>query len=84
MSNDLFQSPDYYQLDDLFSEEHLMVREATREWVKRAVSPIIEDCAQRAEFPKELIKGLAEVGHLARTFQLNMEVPVSTRSPMDL
>jgi glutaryl-CoA dehydrogenase len=62
MSNDLFQSPDYYQLDDLFSEEHLMVREATREWVKRAVSPIIEDCAQRAEFPKELIKGLAEVG----------------------
>jgi glutaryl-CoA dehydrogenase len=62
MSNDLFQSPDYYQLDDLFSEEHLMVREATREWVKRDVSPIIEDYAQRAEFPKELIKGLAEVG----------------------
>lgn len=62
MSSDLFQSPDYYQLDDLFSEEHLMVREATREWVKRDVSPIIEDYAQRAEFPKELIKGLAEVG----------------------
>ena len=62
MSSDLFQSPDYYQLDDLFSEEHLMVREATREWVKRDVSPIIEDHAQRAEFPTELIKGLAEVG----------------------
>jgi glutaryl-CoA dehydrogenase len=62
MSNDLFQSPDYYELDNLFSEEHLMVREATREWVKRDVSPIIEDYAQRAEFPKELIKGLAEVG----------------------
>lgn len=46
----------------IFSEEHLMVREATREWVKRDVSPIIEDYAQRAEFPKELIKGLAEVG----------------------
>ena len=62
MSSDLFQSPDYYQLDDLFSEEHLMVREATREWVKRDVSPIIEDHAQRAEFPTQLIKGLAEVG----------------------
>jgi hypothetical protein len=39
-----------------------MVREATREWVKRDVTPIIEDYAQRAEFPRHLVKGLAEVG----------------------
>jgi len=62
MATDLFKSPDYYQLDDLFTEEHILVREATREWVKREVSPIIEDYAQRAEFPKHLVKGLAEVG----------------------
>jgi glutaryl-CoA dehydrogenase len=62
MATDLFQSPDYYQLDDLLSEEHKLVREATREWVKRDVSPIIEDYAQRAEFPQQIVGGLAEIG----------------------
>ncbi|MDT8346270.1 MAG: acyl-CoA dehydrogenase family protein [Flavobacteriaceae bacterium] len=62
MKTDLFQSPDYYQIDELLSEEHLMVRDATRAWVKREVSPIIEDYAQKAEFPRQLVKGLAEIG----------------------
>jgi glutaryl-CoA dehydrogenase len=59
---DLYQHPDYYLMDELLSDEHKLIREATREWVKRDVSPIIEDYAQRAEFPKQLVKGLAEVG----------------------
>ena len=62
MKTDLFEAPDYYQIDDLLSEEHKLVRSAAREWVKRAVSPIIEDYAQRAEFPMEIIEGLAEIG----------------------
>lgn len=62
MKIDLFEAPDYYQIDDLLSEEHKLVRSAAREWVKRAVSPIIEDYAQRAEFPMEIIEGLAEIG----------------------
>lgn len=62
MKPDLFQSPDYYLLDELLTEEHKLVREASREWVKREVSPIIEDYAQRAEFPTQIIKGLAEIG----------------------
>jgi glutaryl-CoA dehydrogenase len=62
MSQDLFQAPDYYQLDDLLSEEHLLVRAAAREWVKRAVSPIIEEAAQQAKFPTSIISGLAEIG----------------------
>ena len=62
MAQDLFKHPDYYQLDDLFTDEHKLVREATREWVKREVSPIIEDVAQRAEFPKEILKGMGEIG----------------------
>lgn len=62
MAVDLFQSPDYYHLDDLLSEEHKLVREATREWVKREVSPIIEDAAQEAKFPNQLLAGLAEIG----------------------
>ncbi|WP_396177688.1 acyl-CoA dehydrogenase family protein [Flavobacterium sp.] len=62
MRPDLFQAPDYYLLDDLLSDEHKMVRDAAREWVKREVSPIIEDYAQKAEFPKQIIKGLADIG----------------------
>ena len=62
MRPDLFQAPDYYLLDELLSDEHKLVRDAAREWVKREVSPIIEDYAQKAEFPKQIIKGLADIG----------------------
>jgi glutaryl-CoA dehydrogenase len=62
MRPDLFEAPDYYNLDDLLSEEHLLVRDAARQWVKRDVSPIIEEYAQKAEFPKQIIGGLAEIG----------------------
>ena len=62
MSTDLFQAPDYFQLDELLNEEHKLVRDASRDWIKREVSPIIEDYCQKAEFPKHLIKGLAEIG----------------------
>ena len=62
MKADLFEAPDYYILDDLLSEEHKLVRSAARDWVKRDVSPIIEDYAQRAEFPTQIIGGLAEIG----------------------
>ena len=62
MRPDLFEAPDYYQIDDLLTDEHKLVRDATRQWVKREVSPIIEDFAQRAEFPKQVLGGLAEIG----------------------
>src|SRR5210317_582054 len=62
MKPDLFEAPDYYLLDELLTDEHKLVREAAREWVKRSVSPIIEDYAQKAEFPKSIISGVAEIG----------------------
>ena len=62
MKPDLFEAPDYYNLDDLLSEEHLLVRDAAREWVKRDVSPIIEEYAQKAEFPSQIVSGLANIG----------------------
>jgi len=62
MSTDLFQAPDYFQLDELLSEEHKLVRDAARDWVKREVSPIIEESCQKAEFASHLIGGLAEIG----------------------
>jgi len=62
MKPDLFEAPDYYNLDELLSDEHKLVRDAAREWVKRDVSPIIEEYAQKAEFPHQIINGLAEIG----------------------
>jgi glutaryl-CoA dehydrogenase len=62
MKPDLFEAPDYYNLDNLLSDEHKLVRDAARQWVKRDISPIIEEYAQKAEFPKQIIGGLAEIG----------------------
>ena len=62
MKADLFEAPDYYNLDDLLSEEHKLVRSAARDWVKRDISPIINDYAQKAEFPTQIIGGLADIG----------------------
>ena len=62
MSKDLYEAPDYFLMDELLTEEHKLIRDAAREWVKREVSPIIEDACQKAEFPKHIIKGLGEIG----------------------
>ncbi len=62
MKPDLFEAPDYYNLDELLTDEHKLIRDAAREWVKRDVSPIIEEYAQKAEFPQQIVKGLAEIG----------------------
>lgn len=62
MKPDLFEAPDYYNLDDLLTEEHKLIRDSARAWVKRDVSPIIEEAAQNATFPKSIIPGLAEIG----------------------
>ncbi|NNF01781.1 MAG: acyl-CoA dehydrogenase [Bacteroidia bacterium] len=62
MAQDRFQAPDYYLMDEMLSDEHKLVRNSVRDWVKKEVSPIIEDACQKAEFPKHLIKGLADIG----------------------
>jgi len=59
---DLFQSPDYYLVDELLTEEHKLIRETVRNYVKREISPIIEEYAQRAEFPEQIVKQLGELG----------------------
>jgi len=62
MKPDLFEAPDYYNIDDLLTEEHKLIRDAARAWVKRDVSPIIEKAAQDAVVPESIIPGLAEIG----------------------
>ncbi len=62
VKTDLYQSHDYYAIDELLNEDHLLARDAVRDWVKQEVSPIIEDYANRAECPVHLFKGLGEIG----------------------
>jgi glutaryl-CoA dehydrogenase len=59
---DNFQSPDYFNVDDLLTEEHKLIRESVRSYVKKEISPIIEDYAQRAEFPQQIVKQLGNLG----------------------
>ena len=59
---DNFKSPDYFNVDDLLTEEHIMIRESVRNYVKKDISPIIEDYAQRSEFPQQIIKQLGDLG----------------------
>ncbi|RYG02222.1 MAG: acyl-CoA dehydrogenase, partial [Chitinophagaceae bacterium] len=59
---DNFTGPDYFKLDELLTEEQVMIRETVRSYVKREISPIIEDYAQKAEFPQQIVKQLGDLG----------------------
>jgi glutaryl-CoA dehydrogenase len=59
---DRYQHHDYYAIDELLTSEHLLARDAVREWVKAEVSPIIEAYSEKAKCPTHLFKGLAEIG----------------------
>lgn len=59
---DRYEGHDYYGIDELLQEDHLLARDAVRAWVKAEVSPIIEDFSERAKCPQHLFKGLAEIG----------------------
>ena len=62
MRTDLFQGHDYYNMDDLLTEEQKLIRDAARAWVKQEVSPIIEEAAEKQVFPQHLLPGLGEIG----------------------
>ncbi len=62
MADDRYEAHDYYGMDDLLTDEHKLIRDSARAWVKQEVSPIIEDYYERAEFPKQILPGLAAIG----------------------
>jgi glutaryl-CoA dehydrogenase len=67
MAADKYQHHDYYLVDDLLTTEHKLIRESVRAFVKEKVSPIIEDHAQRAEFPRHIVKELGAIGAFGPT-----------------
>jgi len=62
MRTDLYTHPDYYQVDELLTEEHRLIRESVRTWVKREISPIIDEYYEKAQFPAQILPGLGEIG----------------------
>lgn len=59
---DLFQSPDYFNVDELLTDEQKLIRQTVRDYVKKEISPIIEDYAQKAAFPEQIVKQLGDLG----------------------
>jgi glutaryl-CoA dehydrogenase len=59
---DDFESPDFFMVDQLLSEEHLLVRGAMRDFVKQEITPFIEEWAQKAVFPKSIVKKFGDIG----------------------
>jgi len=58
----MYTPPDYFNVDELFTEEQKIIRSAIREWVDRSVKPIIEEHAHKHTFPKHLIREMGEIG----------------------
>ena len=64
-----FEGLDFFQLDDLLESEERQIRDAVRSFVSSEIVPIIDDCFMKDEFPKHLIKPLAEMGTFGSTIQ---------------
>ncbi len=71
-AKDTFSSPDFYAIDDLLTEEHLMIRQSVRDFVKKEISPIIEDVAQKAQFPYAIVRKMGETGVFGPTLPENL------------
>ena len=67
MTPDHYESPDYFEIEELLSEEHIMIRDSIRDWVKKQMSPVIEDYALKGEFPDFIIKELGDLGAFGPT-----------------
>ena len=64
---DLFEHPDFYAIDDLLTEEQKLIRSSIRDFVKLEISPYIEDWAQTAHFPYEIVKKFGDIGAFGPT-----------------
>jgi len=57
-----FESVDFFQLDDLFTDEEKLVRDSVRDFVEERVLPTIEDHYMAGTFPLELVSEMGELG----------------------
>ncbi len=57
-----YKNPDYFNVDDLLTDEHKLVRQSVREWVNRRLKPVIDKYNHEHKFPEFIIKELGELG----------------------
>jgi glutaryl-CoA dehydrogenase len=57
-----FKGVDFYRIDDLLSEEELLVRDTVRRFVDDKVLPVIDTHFEEATFPSNLIPDMASMG----------------------
>jgi glutaryl-CoA dehydrogenase len=62
-----FQSPDYYSIDTVLSEDEILVRNTVRDFVEDNVLPIIEKHNRAGTFPMHLVQPMAELGLFGAT-----------------
>lgn len=56
--------PDYYGIDSLLTEEHLLIRQSVRDWVESFVMSKIDEAAQNHSDIPNLMKELGKIGAL--------------------
>ena len=56
--------PDYYGIDDLLTEEHILIRNSVRDWVQSFIMPQIDDAAQHHKDIPNLMKELGAIEFL--------------------
>ena len=61
MKQDLCQAPDYFMMDELLSEEHLLIRNAARDWLKEKFHLLLKKLVKKQSF-KKIITGLGRWG----------------------
>jgi glutaryl-CoA dehydrogenase len=64
-----FEGTDFYNLDDLFTDEQRLIRDTVRDFVEDQVIPVIEDCFMEDRFPDQVIPALGELGLLGANIQ---------------
>ncbi len=62
-----FPGVDYMNIDSLFTEEELMVRQTVRDFVDEEIIPIIEHANREEKFPAHLVPKMAEMGLFGAT-----------------
>ncbi len=55
---------DYYLIEDLLTDEHKLIRQSVKDWVDRKIKPVIDDYAQKHQYPEFSIRELGELGVL--------------------
>lgn len=64
-----FRGVDYFCVDSLFSEQELLVRQTARRFTDERAAPLMRECFRDAQFPRELIPEMAELGFLGANLE---------------